>query len=444
MGNRALDYLTTLFNLSLAKADLPAIWKRSLVLPVLKPGKPATEGPSYRPISLLCPASKLLERLLLPTLQQNFPLNETQHGFRSDRSTTTALLPIVSDIAAGFNQRKPPMWTVLVSLDLSRAFDTVNHDKLLQKINATSIHNNVKRWLSAYLKGREQAVNYGGVQSVFKGVHRGVPQGAVSSPTLFNLYVSDFPALRSKHQTFADDMNLYASAVDITEAETALSLDLADVSHWAEEVELDISPSKSTVTLFSPSTHEFSYHPQVSLGDTFLPLEKNPKVLGVTLDPLFTFSPHVRVVAKKARERLRILKALAGTTWGQDKETLLISYKALIHSTTYTNKPVPEIITSTKLRAKTLILARNGMLECGKNFKGTLPELCQNCLVTDNEDHRMNTCPKWKDTNFLDSETKIEFGNIYSNDPAVLPTIIERIQKVWELSLGKGLMKRTS
>ena len=115
-----------------------------------------------------------------------------------------------------------------------------------------------------------------------------------------------------------------------------------------------------------------------------------------------------------------------------------------VKSTTYLNKPVPEIITSTKLQAKTLILARNGMLECGKNLKGTLPEICQNCSVSDDEDHRMNKCPNWKDTNFLESETKIDFCNVYSSDPTILPGIIKRIQKVWELSLGKGLMKRIS
>ena len=68
-GPRALSYLTALFNLSIARADLPAIWKRSLILPVLKPGKPASEGTSYRPISLLCPASKLLERLVLLSIR---------------------------------------------------------------------------------------------------------------------------------------------------------------------------------------------------------------------------------------------------------------------------------------------------------------------------------------------------------------------------------------
>ena len=82
------------------------------------------------------------------------------------------------------------------------------------------------------------------------------------------------------------------------------------------------------------------------------------------------------------------------------------------------------------------------MLECGKNFKGTLPEICQNCLVADSEDHRMNICPKWKDTNYFESETKINFSNVFSNDSSILPRVIERIQKVWELSLGNGLMKR--
>ena len=81
------------------------------------------------------------------------------------------------------------------------------------------------------------------------------------------------------------------------------------------------------------STHEFRYHPQIFLDAALLPLDQNPKILGVVFDPLFTFSPHVRHVAKKVGERLKIIKALSGTSWGQDAETLLITYKALIKST---------------------------------------------------------------------------------------------------------------
>ena len=107
-GPLGVEYLTAVFNLSVATAEVPSIWKTAIVIPVLKPGKPANKGTSYRPISLLCPAVKVLERLLLPTLKEHLTPSSTQHGFRSQRSTTSALLPLVTEIAAGLKQPKPP------------------------------------------------------------------------------------------------------------------------------------------------------------------------------------------------------------------------------------------------------------------------------------------------------------------------------------------------
>ena len=91
LGPLGVEFLTAVFNLSLATAKVPSIWKLALVIPILKPGKPANKGSSYRPISLLCPAVKVLERLLLPTLNEHLSLASHQHGFRSQRSTTSAL-----------------------------------------------------------------------------------------------------------------------------------------------------------------------------------------------------------------------------------------------------------------------------------------------------------------------------------------------------------------
>ena len=82
-----------------------------------------------------------------------------------------------------------------VAVDLSKAFDVVNHDILRRKLVDSPLNGNVARWLSTFLKGREQAVIYQGKQSTFKHIHRGVPQGAVLSPTLFNIYVKDFPTI---------------------------------------------------------------------------------------------------------------------------------------------------------------------------------------------------------------------------------------------------------
>ena len=98
LGPVGLRYLNHLFNLSFNHADIPAIWKTATVIPLLKPAKPVDQVTSYRPISILCPAVKVLERLLLPALN-TIPLSPTQHGYRAARSTPTALLPLASQVA---------------------------------------------------------------------------------------------------------------------------------------------------------------------------------------------------------------------------------------------------------------------------------------------------------------------------------------------------------
>jgi hypothetical protein len=106
-GPDGLCSLTDIFNLLVRDNYIPAVWKSALVIPVLKPGKPADQGASYRPISLISPVVKILERLLLPDLTSSFTLSPSQHGFRSDHSTITALLPIVSQISqTGFRYDK--------------------------------------------------------------------------------------------------------------------------------------------------------------------------------------------------------------------------------------------------------------------------------------------------------------------------------------------------
>ena len=99
------------------------------------------------------------------------------------------------------------------------------------------------------------------------------------------------------------------------------------MSEWADERGLVISAPKSTITLFTPDTHQSHTRPDVSLRNTPLPLERNPRILGVTLDPHFTFGPHVSSIIKRATPRANILRALTGTGWGQQKETLVHTYK---------------------------------------------------------------------------------------------------------------------
>ena len=145
IGPRAIQYLTDTFNLSVANAEIPVIWKTARIIPVLKPGKPADKGVSYRPISLLAPAVKILERLILPSLTAAFNLAKHQHGFRRRRSTVTALQPLVDHVARGIRQPKPHRRSIAVAIDISKAFDRVDHALLLREISNSNLHSNIVR-----------------------------------------------------------------------------------------------------------------------------------------------------------------------------------------------------------------------------------------------------------------------------------------------------------
>ena len=134
LGSRGIEYLTALFNDS------------SLSM-------------SYRPISLLCPAAKVMEALLLPTINKHLLPSTDQHGFRPGNSTTSAFLQLMSDIATCFNQKKPPYRTVCVAVDLTAAFDTVNDNVLLSNIVRSTLPEATCRWLSNYLRGRQSVTS---------------------------------------------------------------------------------------------------------------------------------------------------------------------------------------------------------------------------------------------------------------------------------------------
>ena len=130
-------------------------------------------------------------------------------------STTSALLQLTSDIATGFNQRKPPHRTVCVAVDLTAAFDTVNHNVLLSKIVRPTLPEATCRWMSNYLRGRQSVTSCRGVKSKARIVHTGVPQGSKMSPTLFSFYLTDMPRPTEpvKRICYADDITVWASGV---------------------------------------------------------------------------------------------------------------------------------------------------------------------------------------------------------------------------------------
>ena len=152
LGPVGLQYLTNLYNLSFNHCNILAIFKHAIIIPVPKPGKLPDLGTSYRPISILFSDAKVLERLMQPKLNL-LRLSPNQHGFRPNNITISALLPLPDKIAQGFNQPCPPLRTLTKTIDLNKAFDIVNHNKLIRTLSLSSLSNNTKCWLSTYLKG---------------------------------------------------------------------------------------------------------------------------------------------------------------------------------------------------------------------------------------------------------------------------------------------------
>ena len=218
-----------------------------------------------------------------------------------------------------------------VAIDLTASFDTVSHDTLISKIVGSSLPPATTRWLSCYLRGRQAATSFRGTKSSTRIVRTSVHQGSKLSLSLFNYYIADMPrpTLPVKRVCYAADIIVWATGSKIPQLESMINNYLRYVTIYLKDNSHLISAPKSTVTLFTPDKHQFQMHPDITFEDTHLPLERSPKILGVILDPSISFYKHCNYVSDRIDKRNSMLNALAGSSWGQDKETLLMTCNAL-------------------------------------------------------------------------------------------------------------------
>ena len=226
------------------------------------------------------------------------PIQPAPHEIRMNHKTCTTMSANITDVAAGISFKTPALRTVLIALNLTAALDKVHL--------------------------RQQECNG-------RNVKTGVVQGGVLSPALFNCYLVDFPIPppNIKRIKYDDDITIYTSGPVVADLINGLNIYLSQVLNYINNKKLTVSTAKYTVTLFTPDTHEHHLHPQVNLADLVLPLKKKPNVLGVMLDTSLTFTQHCNNIGVKVQQRNNVLKALAGSTWGCDKETLLSTNQAI-------------------------------------------------------------------------------------------------------------------
>jgi hypothetical protein len=188
-------------------------------------GKPPTLAASYRPISLLCTPSKILERLILNKITPHIPLSPTQHVYRPLHSTSTLLTNLTQTVGEGLLGKPPAARTLVAAVDISKAFDTVPRCVLTSKILDTDLPPNYKKWLANFIAGRQARVLWSGRESGIKLFPNGVPQGAVLSPTLFNLFMQDIPSPTHPGvhiASYADDLTILSQDPSIDSATVRL------------------------------------------------------------------------------------------------------------------------------------------------------------------------------------------------------------------------------
>jgi len=245
-------------NLSFAQCRFPASFKIAQVLSLLKkPGLDKEQMSNYRPISNLRTVSKIVERLVLdrlrPHLHSSSHFVRLQSAYRRGHSTETALLHVLDHVYAAADNKKA---TVLISLDISAAFDTINHDVLLQRLQSDfGVDGAAAAWLHSYLTDRQQFVKLGQHSSAMMRCQCGVPQGSVLGPLLFTTYVSPVGDLIEGHgvsyHQFADDTQLFI-ALNANDAMPALHRVAAcssAVRQWFLQNGLQLNADKSEVVI---------------------------------------------------------------------------------------------------------------------------------------------------------------------------------------------------
>ena len=282
--------LSKLISQSLLTGIVPKRMKIAKVVPVYK-SREQNLFTNYRPISILPSISKVLERVvynrLLSFLNLNDSLYQSQYGFRPGHSTVHATSEFVSEVLNSFEKNE---YTVGIFLDLTKAFDSIDHNILLRKLEYYGVRGIGLNWFQNYLSDRYQFVTYRACTSQQQLVTCGVPQGSVLGPLLFLIFINDLPKCLDflRALLFADDSTVYASFSTLQELFNKSNIDLDKLTTWFNCNKLCVNLSKTMYMILSKQCKKTDMELIIS-GNV---LVYQTKFLGFIIDEQLNWSHH--------------------------------------------------------------------------------------------------------------------------------------------------------
>lgn len=305
--NEIAPFLVYIINKSFTEGVFPQHLQIARVIPVHKKGDKSVHT-NYRPISILPCFSKIFEKIvanrLLDYMSKHNILTEAQFGFRPNYSTDLALHKFCQNIHNTLDNKG---YQISVFCDLSKAFDTISHSILLEKLKVYGIRGAALNWFQSYLKFRKQYTTYNHSSSARTTVTYGVPQGSILGPILFLLYINDITRTTDKLKfiLFADDTTIFIQGQDLNYIKNTLNFELTKVSNWIKSNKLTLNISK---TKFMVSSSLMMETPPIDIYiDNFLLQQvETYKFLGVIIDSKLKWKEHINEIIMKLSKLIGI------------------------------------------------------------------------------------------------------------------------------------------
>lgn len=316
--------LTLLINQSYSEGIFPSLLKQTIIRPIHKKDK-KNDLNNYRPIALLPTASKIFEKIICDRVYkfcEKYKLfDECQNGFRKNRSTTLAVYKYMREIIKILENKQ---YGIGILLDMTKAYDKVQHNILLNKLYGIGIRGTALNWFASYLQDRQQYVeieyydyNTKEIQTIrseSKTVNASIPQGSVVGCLLFLIYINDLPkVIKEPCVLFADDISLLTSCKNGTNIHNKLHSILTNTSKWLNEHNLDINFKKTKIMCFHPHQKK-PLNINFEFNGTKIECVNNFTLLGLDIDNHVTWKTHIKKIHSKLSSFAYALREVKKTT----------------------------------------------------------------------------------------------------------------------------------